>query len=351
MTRRSFVGRGVYGAAALAAAGGGLSLLSCDRERKVPPAPSSWEIPEAAFVRTFGEAPGGICSAIDDQQCAGGPESDLTRGFAAGNGLSVPGLGIPLGGVGAGSFMYNLFGTFGPWDFGGAQDMWWEQRILPQAAFHVREQVAGQAPTVRTLTTPHDNVAVQRKFGSVLPAWNQLRPGDGTYGALFPFGWLNFRNAVTSDVSLRFWSPIVAHEDERTSMPVAFFDVLLKNPSSQPAQLSVMFTFPNAAPQVNTTPATVRQGLYTRFTRDQRSGVAGLTLGADDPANTVDAASSEWTIAALPAPGQTVSYVSSGTPTGTAATSTSCSRPPAPAGTCRTGRSRRRTRLGRWLCP
>src|SRR4051812_45181853 len=33
----------------------------------------------------------------------------------------TPGLGIPLGGVGAGSFMVNQSGTFGPWSFNGSQ--------------------------------------------------------------------------------------------------------------------------------------------------------------------------------------------------------------------------------------
>ena len=32
---------------------------------------------------------------------------------------------------------------------------------------------------------------------------------------------------------MRFWSPIVAGEDERTSMPVAFFDVELANPTAK----------------------------------------------------------------------------------------------------------------------
>ena len=45
---------------------------------------------------------------------------------------------------------------------------------------------------------------------------------------------------------MRFWSPIVAGEDERTSMPVAFFDVKLANPTAKAIDVSVMFTFPNA---------------------------------------------------------------------------------------------------------
>ena len=143
----------------------------------------------------------------------------------------MPGLGIPLGGIGAGSFQYNLFGSFGPWNMGGSQSSIWELRTVPQAAFHVREEVDGVA-TVKSLVTPHDNIAPSASFAGGLPAWNQLSPGDGTYAALYPFGWTTY-DVFQSNVSMRFWSPIVAGEDERTSMPVAFFDVALTNPTNK----------------------------------------------------------------------------------------------------------------------
>ncbi|XVQ09394.1 GH116 family glycosyl-hydrolase [Spirillospora sp. CA-255316] len=260
----------------------------------------------AAYVRDWGLAPDGPCEAAADSECRTGEPTGL-RGRAGG--MSVPGLGIPLGGVGAGSFHYNLFGTFGPWNMGGSQGSeWWDMRTLPQAAFHVREQVEGAAgtPTVKTLATRHDHVAPQRDFNGVLPRWNQLKPGEGTYAALYPFGWTTY-NVFQSQVSMRFWSPIVVGEDERTSMPVAFFDVELANPTTKTIDLSVMFTFPNATPHSE---GTTRTGLFSRFDTDG-SGVAGVTLGSDHASNTPDAFKSEWTIAALPARGQKLTYVTS----------------------------------------
>jgi len=56
--------------------------------------------------------------------------------------------GIPLGGIGAGNFMYNLCGTFGPWQMKAGR---YEERFLPQGAFHIREQVEGKQATARTL--------------------------------------------------------------------------------------------------------------------------------------------------------------------------------------------------------
>ncbi|MDT3446598.1 MULTISPECIES: GH116 family glycosyl-hydrolase [unclassified Pseudofrankia] len=269
-------------------------------------------MPEAAYVRDWGLAGGGPCGAIGDQECATGAPTGLQTLIG---GLSVPGLGIPLGGVGAGSFHYNLFGTFGPWNMAGSQSSnFWEMRTLPQAAFHIREEAEGatDSPTVRTLATRHDNIAPQRNFGGVLPAWKQLSPGDGTYAALYPFGWTTYK-VFQSQVSMRFWSPIVAGEDQRTSMPVAFFDVELANPTSKAINLSVMFTFPNATSHPT---GTTRAGLYSRFDTDAASGVSGVTLGSDSPTNTPDGYKSEWTIAALPAPGQKLTYVTSWRGTG-----------------------------------
>ena len=59
--------------------------------------------------------------------------------------MAQPGLGIPLGGLGAGSFMINQAGTFGPWNMGGSTNSNYEKRILPQAAIHIREQQPGRA--------------------------------------------------------------------------------------------------------------------------------------------------------------------------------------------------------------
>lgn len=268
---------------------------------------NTWTVPEAAYVRQWGLTGPGPCPAVGDPECSTGVESGLRTLIG---GLSVPGLGIPLGGVGAGAFHYNLFGTFGPWNMGGGQgSSFWEMRTLPQGAFHLSEAVVGAttAPTVKTLATRHDSIAPQRNFGGVMPAWTQLEPGDGTYAALYPFGWTTY-TGFRSEVSMRFWSPIVAGEEERTSMPVAFFDVNLTNPTDAAIDLSVMFTFPNATSHSE---GTTRVGLYSRFDTDAASGVSGVTLGSDAPTSTADAVKSEWTIAALPAADQQLTYVTS----------------------------------------
>lgn len=217
--------------------------------------------------------------------------------------------GISLGGIGAGSFQINQSGTFGPWSFGAH-----EMRILPQAAFHVRVQKAGGAPLTRTL-------AIDGPLGKLPGAWPTIQPGSATYSAMYPFGWIDYRN-LGADVGLRFWSPIVAGEERRTSMPLSYFDVALGNPTSAPITVSVMFTFPNAPIHVPGSgkvnwmtakpmhvPDSIRRGLGSRA--EHAGNVTGVTLSAADARNTPDAQDTAWSIAVLPRPAQRVSWVPS----------------------------------------
>ena len=294
---------------------------------RTPAAPARFfGVPAAAYTNALGRFPatadcGTQIGSSSQPDVPGTPVTDPTpvrtgpcpagntgtNAFAYNQPAAQPGLGVPLGGVGAGSFMINQAGSFGPWDFGGATQnaggspTQFEDRILPQAAFHVREQVSGKVATVRTL-------AVNAPPWNQLPsAWNTLKAGDGTYSALWPFGWSTYK-PFSAGVSMRFWSPIVAGNDELTSMPVAFFDVRLANTTNHRDRLSVMFTMPNATEHAS---GTVRTGLSSHVRTDRAAGVTAVTLSASSAKNTPDAQNSEWTIAAKPSRGQKVSYVTS----------------------------------------
>ena len=239
------------------------------------------------------------------------PLGDIPVATAAG---VAGGRGAPLGGFGAGSFMLNQSGSLGPFELRSGTH---EERILPQAAFHLREQLGSASPTVNTLAAPHP-------LGGLSPAFqaHQQSPGSGTYAALYPFAWMTFDHPRT-DVSIRAFSPIIAGDERRTSLPVAYFDVSIVNNTSDAGRVDVMLTFPNAPLCVSTQAATAippprpctRTGLGSVVTDD--SGVTAVSLTADSPTNTVDSQQSEWTIAARPQPGQTVSYATSWDSNGT----------------------------------
>lgn len=272
--------------------------------------------PDAALVRTLGAIPPGPCDPTGSQFCAGAPRNpfDAVKGSYP---LDATGLGIPLGGVGAGTFMINQSGTFGPWTFGGEQNGdRWESRILPQAAFHVREQMGHNPASVRTLATKGPkNVGKMgpvpdRCWGDPLPAWTSLQLGDATYAALYPFGWINYI-PFKADISMRFFSPIVPGNDRRTSLPVAYFDIRVANHTKATDHISIMFTMPNAPAHVGSKTPSIRKGFSNRFLTDSASGISGVTMSADDPSNTPDEDRSEWSIAVKPQPGQTMTYATS----------------------------------------
>lgn len=278
-----------------------------------PATSKAFDIPAGAFRNKLGTFP---ARNFSEPNFFGTP-ADPCSAFARNTPYAQPGLGVPLGGVGAGSFMINQAGSFGPWDFGGVTQQdengcigQYENRILPQAAFHIREQSGNEPATVKTLAVR------AAPWTQLLSAWKTLNVGDGDYAALWPFGWTSYKGLKTS-VEMRFWSPIVdgdikksdAENDKYTSMPVAYFDVVVSNPTSSPLNTSIMFTMPNATP--HTTGATVREGFTSTYKQDATTGVSAVVLGATGANNTLDAKDSDWAIAAQPSPGQTVSYVTS----------------------------------------
>jgi non-lysosomal glucosylceramidase len=199
--------------------------------------------------------------------------------------------GMPIGGIGAGNFMYNICGSFGPFRMKPGV---YEERFLTQAAFHVREEIKGQV-TCRTLATE-----------DVLPAWNRLENGDAVYSALFPKATFDYK-AFQTDLSLLYFSPVIKDNYRETSYPVGMFLFKAKNNKPHPVKLSFMFTFPNA-PYVQTPDSLCgknnflpcRTGLYNRAARNR--AVTSVLMGASDERNTVETQNTSWCIAtSLPA--------------------------------------------------
>ena len=113
-TRRSFLR--ASSAAGLVAATGSLGIAEPALPDEVTQGPSAdlgrgddsirWTIPSCAWSRPLGSLP-----KIELR-----PEKDKDSGDLIGlNTLTRTKKGIPLGGIGAGNFMYNLCGSFGPW--------------------------------------------------------------------------------------------------------------------------------------------------------------------------------------------------------------------------------------------
>ncbi|HUC36791.1 MAG TPA: GH116 family glycosyl hydrolase [Acidimicrobiales bacterium] len=283
--------------AALSAAAAGTVLSTWEESGEQTPGLLSegqalWDIPDAAWRRLLGSYPPGATGALPSFGSDLPPTSRTKRG-------------VPVGGIGTGSFMLNLCGSFGPWhmDIGGDDSdgsRWgsllnsgFEQRFLPGAAFHVRISTP-HATTVRTLATE-----------DTLSAWNPMSPGDGVYSALFPKAWFEFEN-LPLPVALKQVTPFVARDEQRSSLPAGIFELAVDNPTADHVDISCMFSFPNAPYRMPTTQyAYTRTGLTSHSMRG--SGTVGVRLQAQDPANVAETELTEWVIAAKGPSGSSLS--------------------------------------------
>jgi len=199
-----------------------------------------------------------------------------------------PNRGVALGGFGAGSFMYNISGSFGPWELKPC-DMRFEQfwNALPQAAFHYYEQPDGASQIVVKCLSTDTNL---------MPAWDRLKPSATTYYALQPKGWVVY-DGFAAQPRLKFFSPIIAHNYRETAYPAAVFEYELDNPTDTPLTAALMLTWPQVP--YSTAPRT-----GYRCAWKTNGAIAGIVLKAVDPANSAETQNSEWCIATLKTDGR-----------------------------------------------
>lgn len=242
-----------------------------------------WRIPAAAWHRPLGDHPPGATGTVAPLEAGTAPQSRTKRG-------------IPVGGIGTGSFMLNLAGSFGPWQFdiGGddsAGSRWGseansghEERILAGAAFHLWLSAGGKQ-AVQTLATE-----------DALGAWRPLKKGQGDYYALFPKAWFVY-TGLPVEVVLEQLTPYVPRDERTSSLPLGLFRVRVRNPTRQQVSVAAMLTFPNAIYREDTASYRYpRTGLRSRVER--HGSVTGVRLQADHPDNVAETQRTEWVIAA-----------------------------------------------------
>lgn len=248
-------------------------------------------------------------------------------------------VGIPLGGFGAGNFDYNITGTFGPWQMTPGK---LERRYLSSAAFHVREKVLdadreeydnnpfrAMQDAPRALETAR-TLAAKGKFeksqNRVMSAWKEhlLDVGSADYYALYPQGYIDYKDNFQCRLGLDFFSPIIAGNYRETSLPLAYFIFQAHNPTSHTIQISIMFTFPNL-PVYRTDEAGVavdkkangqtglsvgkevrRYGLHNHLRREK--DITAIVMGCSSPQNERQVQNSEFCIAVRGGEGANVSW-------------------------------------------
>lgn len=283
-----------------------------------------WAIPSAAWRKEFGD--------VDWDKT-----SDSLRGGA--HYVDRTAVGIPLGGFGAGNFEYNITGTFGPWELVGGK---LERRYLDTAAFHARVRVPeANAPqgilaamaagkqsnaVAKTLAAESKLSGSANQLTSGFP--NRLRIGSADYYALYPKGWVDYRDNFKAELCLEFFSPIIADNYRETSLPVAYFNYHAANPTQETMEVDLMFTFPNApiycaksdpvfmtsiiggaGSLVDGDPAILRKGLKNRLLETDRA--VGVLMSSDSAENDPIVQGSEYCIATPKAEGVTITVAPS----------------------------------------
>jgi non-lysosomal glucosylceramidase len=156
--------------------------------------------------------------------------------------------GMPLGGFGAGCVGRSPRGEFNLWHIDGGEHVF---QTIPACQFSVFEQggdrrhayaLCTEAPSDGSLSTwqwyppSHDS---DHGLDS------SPQPTTGTYHALYPRSWFAYEQVFQAQLTCEQFSPIIAHNYQETSYPVAVFQWTAHNPTSEPITLSIMLTWQN----------------------------------------------------------------------------------------------------------
>jgi len=132
--------------------------------------------------------------------------------------------GMPLGGFGAGTFSQTYRGDFSRWHLETGKHVY--KTIFP-CQFGIYEN--GNAFILNDYK-PED--------GS-LGSWN-FKKQEGTYHALYPRAFFEYKDLK---LVLEQFSPIIPHNYQETSYPVAIFRWHISNPSSKERKISILLSW------------------------------------------------------------------------------------------------------------
>lgn len=165
--------------------------------------------------------------------------------------------GMPLGGLGAGCIGRSHRGDFNLWHVDGGEHLF---NAVPACQFSIFEQTQGTSQTVALCTTPPADGSLttwcwyptvddsDTQDGTRLSQVKSvLSPHTGTYEALYPRSWFTYQNVFLADLSCEQFSPILPHDYQATSYPIAIFEWTAHNPTDEPITLSILFSWQNMA--------------------------------------------------------------------------------------------------------
>ncbi|HEY43459.1 MAG TPA: hypothetical protein G4O11_05690 [Anaerolineae bacterium] len=154
-----------------------------------------------------------------------------------------PTMGVPLGGIGAGSITRGWRGEFRRWQL--RPGIYHYQPVFADQ-FSIFVQHQGEEPNIQTLYPG-------RPEGKYLSSWVwDMDPKCATYHGLFPRAWTVYEEPVPNiRLTCQQLSPVIPHNYRESSFPVGLFAWRIENLSSKPAKIGIMFTFQNGIGSAN----------------------------------------------------------------------------------------------------
>ena len=157
--------------------------------------------------------------------------------------------GVPVGGLGAGTFSRSYRGDFARWHIKAAVHKYEPVYANQFAMFQQSEGDAKGVAQVLMNGQPQ---------GGELSAWQWNYPvGAGNYYALFPKAWFDYQwKRFPAHVTLEQFSPVIPDNYRESSYPVAVYRWHADNPTDKTVTVSVLLSWTNMA------------GWFRTFTRD-----------------------------------------------------------------------------------
>jgi non-lysosomal glucosylceramidase len=145
--------------------------------------------------------------------------------------------GAPVGGFGAGSFSRSYRGDFVRWHLKTGVHKY---ETVAANQFAVYQQAEGGEAIARVLYTG-------RPQGPGLSSWQWEYPvAAGDYYALYPKSWFDYRwEAFPARLAVEQFSPILPHNYEESSYPVALYHWHAHNPGERPVTVGILLSWTN----------------------------------------------------------------------------------------------------------
>ncbi|OKH17076.1 GH116 family glycosyl hydrolase [[Limnothrix rosea] IAM M-220] len=143
--------------------------------------------------------------------------------------------GMPLGGFGAGCIGRSPRGDFNLWHLDAGEHTFRNAGACQFSVYEQTEEGDVQAYAMAT-EAPDDGT---------LESWEWYPTEKGTYSALYPRSWYEYKDVFNVELTCEQFTPIIAESYQETSYPTAVFEWSAHNPTDKPITVSIMMSWQN----------------------------------------------------------------------------------------------------------